>query len=74
MGGIAVGAARDVNREAIGGGEMGVGENCFRCALGDGAALGREQQDVGGIGEKFFEMMGDGDDGGRAVGGLGDCV
>ena len=64
MGGIAAMAVVDADGDAVGGGEVLVGEDVAGFACGDGAAGGGEEEDVGGAGEKFFEVVGDGDQGG----------
>ena len=64
VGGVAVVAVGDVDGDAEGGGEVFGGEDLARGAGGDGGASGGEEEDVGGLGEEFFEVVGDGDDGG----------
>ncbi len=61
MGVVAGVLAGDVDGDVVGGGEVGVGEDGVGFAGGDDGARGGEQEDVVGIGEEFFEVVGDGD-------------
>jgi hypothetical protein len=64
MRGVTAVASEDVDGDAVGGGQVGVGEDILGFAGGDGVAGGGEEEDVGGAGEEFFEVVGDGDEGG----------
>jgi hypothetical protein len=67
VGGVAAVAVLHADGDAVGGGEVGVGEDLARGAGGDDAAGVGEEEDVGGAGEEFFEVVGDGDHGGRVM-------
>ena len=69
MGVVAAVLTGDMDRDVIGRREVGVGEDRFGFARGNGGAGGREEEDVVGVGEEFFEVVGDGDHGGT-IGGV----
>ncbi len=52
-----------MDRDAVGLREVVIGKDAFGGAGGDGGADGREEQNVLCVGEEFFEVVGDGDDG-----------
>ncbi len=64
MGVVAVVLGGYLGGDTVGGGEVLVGEDGGWGALGDGVAGLGEEEDVLGVGEEFFEVVGDGDHGG----------
>ncbi len=62
VGGVAVVAVGHVDGDAEGGGEVFGGEDAARGAGGDGGAAAGEEENVGGLGEEFFEVVSDDED------------